>query len=265
MFSRIRKRLTYANVVMTLAFVFAMTGGAFAANKYLITSKSQIKPSVLKQLQGKAGSVGAEGKQGPPGEKGAGGANGTNGKDGTNGINGTDGTNGVSPEGVAFTGSAHGCTEGGIEFKGANTTYVCNGVKGTTGYTETLPPGKSETGTWGYTNSTSTFVRVPISFSIPLEAKVTPHFVTEEQEHGREGGVPAGCTGGTLTEPKAEPGNLCVYGIGELAMANSNEFLNPEAAGGGKTHDAGRSGTIALFNGTKEANGDGVWIVTAPS
>ncbi len=31
MFSMIRKRLTLANVVMTLALVFAMSGGAFAA------------------------------------------------------------------------------------------------------------------------------------------------------------------------------------------------------------------------------------------
>lgn len=32
MFSRIRKRLTYTNVVLTLGLVFAMTGGALAAS-----------------------------------------------------------------------------------------------------------------------------------------------------------------------------------------------------------------------------------------
>ncbi len=32
MFSRIRKRITYANLAMTLALVFAMTGGAYAAS-----------------------------------------------------------------------------------------------------------------------------------------------------------------------------------------------------------------------------------------
>ena len=47
MFSRIRKRLTYANVAMTMALVFAMSGGAYAAKKYVITSTKQIKPSVL--------------------------------------------------------------------------------------------------------------------------------------------------------------------------------------------------------------------------
>jgi hypothetical protein len=54
-----RGRLSYANVVVTLALVFAMSGGAFAAGRYLITSTKQIKPSVLKQLQGKAGAIGA--------------------------------------------------------------------------------------------------------------------------------------------------------------------------------------------------------------
>jgi hypothetical protein len=34
----IRKRLSYANVVMTLALVFAMTGGAYAARRFVITS-----------------------------------------------------------------------------------------------------------------------------------------------------------------------------------------------------------------------------------
>ena len=47
MFSRIRRRATYANVVATLALVFAMSGGALAAARYIITSTKQIKPSVL--------------------------------------------------------------------------------------------------------------------------------------------------------------------------------------------------------------------------
>ena len=55
MFSTIRKRITFANVAMTLALVFAMAGGAYAAKKYIITSKSQIKPSVWAQLKGKNG------------------------------------------------------------------------------------------------------------------------------------------------------------------------------------------------------------------
>lgn len=34
----IRKRLSYANVAVTLALVFAMSGGAYAASRFVITS-----------------------------------------------------------------------------------------------------------------------------------------------------------------------------------------------------------------------------------
>lgn len=48
MFSRIRNRMIYANVAMTVALVFAMSGGAYAASRYMITSTKQISPKVLK-------------------------------------------------------------------------------------------------------------------------------------------------------------------------------------------------------------------------
>ena len=80
-----RKRLSYANVTATLALVFAMSGGALAANHYLITSTKQINPSVLKKLTGKAGapgSAGATGATGPGGATGPAGATGGTGKEG---------------------------------------------------------------------------------------------------------------------------------------------------------------------------------------
>jgi hypothetical protein len=66
-----RKRLSYANVAATLALVFSMTGGALAANHYLISSTKQIKPSVLAKLKGNAGARGAQGGQGGQGPQGA--------------------------------------------------------------------------------------------------------------------------------------------------------------------------------------------------
>lgn len=71
MLSKIRSRLTYANVTATLALVFAMSGGAIAASHYIITSKKQISPKVLKSLKGKTGKAGAPGAAGPAGPAGA--------------------------------------------------------------------------------------------------------------------------------------------------------------------------------------------------
>jgi hypothetical protein len=68
--------------IALLALFFALGGTAIAAKHYLITSASQIKPSVLKQLQGKTG---------PPGPAGANGSNGANGTQGPQGANGPPG------------------------------------------------------------------------------------------------------------------------------------------------------------------------------
>jgi hypothetical protein len=57
--------------------VFSMSGGALAATHYLISSKKQISPKVLKELKGKSGGrglTGASGPQGPAGPQGAAGA-----------------------------------------------------------------------------------------------------------------------------------------------------------------------------------------------
>ncbi|HEY7891799.1 MAG TPA: hypothetical protein VIC05_06270 [Solirubrobacteraceae bacterium] len=96
MIELIRKRLTYANVAMTLALVFAMSGGAYAAKHYVITSTKQIKPSVVKELKGKSGLVGLEGKQGPAGPQGPKGDKGDKGPQGPEGKEGKEGTNGES-------------------------------------------------------------------------------------------------------------------------------------------------------------------------
>jgi len=94
----IRKRLTYSNVVVTLALVFAMAGGANAAKHYLITSTKQIKPSVLGLLKGKAGATGATGDKGASGERGATGVTGVAGAAGATGATGTTGATGPQGE-----------------------------------------------------------------------------------------------------------------------------------------------------------------------
>jgi len=93
-----RRRISYANVTATLALVFAMSGGALAANHYLITSTKQISPKVLKSLKGKngaAGKIGATGAAGPTG------ASGPQGKEGPQGLTGPS----TGPAGGALTGA----------------------------------------------------------------------------------------------------------------------------------------------------------------
>jgi hypothetical protein len=78
----LRRHLNYANVVATLALLFAMSGGALAANHYLINSTKQINPKVRKALKGNAG------KKGPTGPQGANGGAGSRGSTGPTGAAG---------------------------------------------------------------------------------------------------------------------------------------------------------------------------------
>jgi hypothetical protein len=67
----LRRHLSFANIVAALALLFSMSGGAYAANHYLIHSTKQISPKVLKKLKGNTGKKGATGAAGPRGAAGA--------------------------------------------------------------------------------------------------------------------------------------------------------------------------------------------------
>jgi hypothetical protein len=59
-----RPRLNIYNAVAWLALFFSLAGTGLAASRYIITSTSQIKPSVRRALRGPAGPRGAQGPQG---------------------------------------------------------------------------------------------------------------------------------------------------------------------------------------------------------
>lgn len=233
MFGRIRKHLTFANVAVTAALVFAMGGGAYAAQKYVITSTKQIKPSVLKELK-KAGPAGPVGPAGPAGAKGA---NGQPGERGLPGEKGSNGANGTSAETTTFNGSKGLCSAGGIEVKSASPTVnVCNGKEGKEGkegspwtVDGTLPKGKSETGTWStiYTataagQASSSVVSVPI----PLKTAPEAFYIGKNKELAGEVNEAAAihegkCKGSNL-QPEAAEGMLCVF---TEAENNVTEYL----------------------------------------
>ena|ERR1700722_7667427 len=81
----IRRHATYANVVATMALLFAMSGGALAAGHYLITSTKQISPKVRKALKGNVGPRGLTGSTGPSGPEGKQGLIGPEGHEGKQG------------------------------------------------------------------------------------------------------------------------------------------------------------------------------------
>lgn len=265
MFSAVRRRLTWANVAMTLALVFAMSGGAYAAGKYLITSTKQISPKVLKALQGKVGPAGAQGLAGSAGPQGPAGlaGKGEKGERGETGSEGKAGANGASVTGKEFTGEKGSCKEGGSEFTAAENkkTYACNGSPWTVG--GTLPSGKTETGTWGVSgvapfSAGGEFMFASISFSIPLETAPTPNIIGEGEGEG-EGKVSPLITGGQCQgnhgSPGATAGNLCIFvtrqhGVASLLMWEGNS---------GKT-----GGLVQVAFANKEAFTfvNGTWAVT---
>ena len=251
MLAGIRARFTYANVAMTLALLFAMTGGAYAAKHYLITSTKQISPKVLSQLKGKPGPPGPAGSQGAQGPQGPQGSVGVNGKDGTNGVNGKDGKDGVpgSP-----------WTAGG-----------------------TLPSGKTLKGEWSVSGS-GTVIVDSFSFALPLSAAPLKHYISEKGKEPffngttkkvEERAQPA-CPG-TPAEPEAEHGNLCVYAAQDAETVH--EFLNLplpavcsfDSPGKGNCFSSSETTTASPFGfgveavstGGETMNVYGTWAVTA--
>src|SRR4051794_21016891 len=119
----IRARMTYANVVATLALLFAMSGGALAAKHYLISSTSQISPKVLKQLKkpGARGATGSAGAAGPAGAAGAAGGAGAKGEPGAEGQQGAEGKEGKL---AGNTPRWHATSEAGTEAVPVKTTLL---------------------------------------------------------------------------------------------------------------------------------------------
>jgi Collagen triple helix repeat (20 copies) len=272
MFSAIRKRVTPATAIATIALVFAMSGGAYAASKYVITSTKQISPKVLKSLQGKAGKNGAAGPAGIAGAQGAAGPAGAAGAKGESGAPGTRGETGSA-------GSAGSAGPAGA--KGApGSPWTAGG---------TLPSKATETGAWSFghvpPNTSPTFYRIPISFPIPLsgglsgegcetvEPSPQPHVAESCQVHfinvaGKEAikqgeeVTSTACTG-SVASPTATAGNLCVY-TAKLKAAESFSRSIASASDPQEGSGTASAGAYIKFEeAEEESQGWGTWAVTA--
>jgi hypothetical protein len=255
MLSAIRRRMTPATVIATLALLFAMSGGAYAAKKYLITSTKQISPKVLKQLKGANGKNGAVGPAGPAGA-GTAGAAGPQGPAGPAGA-GAKGENGAS----------------GAEGKEGKEGKI--GPKGATGEPwpagGTLPKGATETGTWLAPITTTVEGSegiAMISFSIPLAAALDGSHVQYVTVEAVENNTrPTGCTGGTAEAPEPEEGYLCVFEGrssfprgGVIAASFTTTGGTPPQAGAGQT---GATISLSVEGAQTGSHFLGTWGVTS--
>jgi hypothetical protein len=127
----LRRHLTYANVVASLALFLALGGAAFAATQLPRNSvgTGQLKPEAVtagkiakttrNQLKGATGPAGPQGPQGKAGAKGATGARGATGATGARGATGADGT---GPAFEVFTNSARAVGVGPAQVLAENLT-----------------------------------------------------------------------------------------------------------------------------------------------
>jgi hypothetical protein len=114
----------------------------------------------------------------------------------------------------------------------------------------TLPPGKSESGTWaaaivGAAGGTD---RVPISFGIRLPVPPDVHLIAK----GYEGIQHSTECPGSVVQPLAARGNLCVYTAeneGSLRLHEASPFT---------------SGALLVVESSTFNIASGTWTVTAP-
>ena len=198
----LRARITYANVMATLAFMMAFGGTSYAA---LIITGANIKDGTVSlrdinnrtenQLRGRRGASGSIGAQGPQG------ASGTAGGDGS-----PDTSAQVLAKLSAVDGASSGLDADLLD------GYDAAALTGTAPATGTAAAGSLQVGVWridGY-DLTNTAHRTAVPYRVALSmapAAADMHYI-------RFGvAAPAGCSG-TYQAPAADAGHLCVFEIG---------------------------------------------------
>ena len=231
MFSLLRNRFGIPGVISVIALVFAMAGGAFAANNLQSGGSKATASAKGKQgPRGKPGKTGKTGPQGPAGAKGDTGAQGAPGAKGDTGAPGQTGFTETLPSGETETGAWSAFVEGASGGAAA----------------------------------------AALSFSIPLEQPLDATHVVKnplgydgEDEVGPEHEK---CPG-KAANPRAQAGYLCVYTgnafIAEFGTGGVESISDPGASAS-EQPGAATSGAVLIVSSTKLASIAGTWAVTAP-
>ena len=240
-----RNRLTYANVMSTIAVFIVLGGSAWAATR--ITG-AQVANSSLTGADIKNGSIAAADVKkgsltadrfragqipaGAKGDKGDTGATGKQGDQGIQGIQGIQGEKGLKGDQGVPGPYPTGSLPSGVTLKGAFRTSA---------------QGDSSAISGG-----------AVSFAFPLASDPTPHLIAD-------GGEPTTECPGTVAAPTALAGHLCLYEEFASAAITSKIIGNPvnntsnEASKFGFTYQA-QIGTGSATNFAWV----GTWAVTAP-
>jgi Collagen triple helix repeat (20 copies) len=262
MLERLRNQIGTAGLVVAIvALVAALGGGAYAATG---GNSGKATASAKQGKQGKQGKPGKTGPAGPAGPSGLPGPAGAAGPKGDAGAAGSNGAPGTSVTSAAA--SVAECPNGGTKFTSASgTSKACNGKDGETGFTETLPSEKTETGAWTALVEGEAVVALP--FPIPLAAPLDEtHVVMNPKGYNGEDEVGAEhekCPG-TAVKPKAKPGYLCVY-IGAASGTGTLDFstIYDPSKEPVTTPGAGSTGAGLYLVFASGALFEGTWAVTA--
>lgn len=122
----------------------------------------------------------------------------------------------------------------------------------------TLPSGETLVGNYYIDNKAAAaneYASDSISFEIPLASAPTPHVIL------KGGTAPAQCPG-SVTNPQATPGNLCVY----EGDSSNRTFVNVrnELTGADAADDPFGAGIWEYSAAAGESISGGTWAVTAP-
>jgi hypothetical protein len=236
----IKERITYANVMASIAVFIALGAGAYAAGlgKDSVKAK-QIKAGAVKtdELANDAvtspkvanGSLrtedfavgqlpsGAQGPQGTPGSQGA------TGPRGATGIQGVAGRSALS----------------------------------------SLQSGESVTGAWATQGSEPqqrTGVTLPIPAPTPIDSL---HAAYQTGGNAPEDPVVAGCTG-SVANPVSAPGYACIYASTAGVQSGQGYGVNCSCASNVATGDGTRFGFVIVTNSAVAQSANGSWTYTAP-
>jgi hypothetical protein len=279
MYQRYKERFGTAGVIVgVIALILALGGTALAAKGALTGKQKKEVEKIAKKFQG-TGPAGAKGDPGAPGAKGDPGAPGAKGDPGAPGAKGDPGAPGT-PGAPGKDGD-----------EGAQGDPGEKGDKGDEGSPWTnlgvLPPGQMETGSWAFTGqqvrmvksevevSPGTWetkeyevgdsggIKVPISFAIPLGARLEPEHVHFQEDADFE----TFCSG-TPAVPNANAGELCVF-RGEVAENTTFKGIYPAGTGLVETEEgegANRGGAMLVFSPpTGPSTSYGTFAVRAPA